>query len=52
DKQAGERVIGAGGVEFFRFKTMGKGKTRITMTYKREWEEKIVDEKLFTINVE
>ncbi|MBI2288261.1 MAG: protease inhibitor I42 family protein [Chloroflexi bacterium] len=52
DKQAGERVIGAGGVEFFRFRALKKGETRITMTYKREWEEKIVDEKLFTIKVE
>ena len=32
-------MVGAGGVEFFRFKALKSGQTEITMVYRRPWEE-------------
>jgi len=46
-----EGVVGAGGVEYFRFKAVKKGSTEIIMTYKRAWEEESLDQKVFTINI-
>ena len=37
--EAEEEVVGAGGVEYFRFKTLKTGETDITLVYKRPWEE-------------
>lgn len=50
-EQAKAGVVGAGGVDFFRFKALKKGEARITMTYKRAWQEGVVDQKVFTVNV-
>ncbi len=50
-QEAKQGVVGAGGVEFFRFKALKTGKTEITLVYKRPWEEEIVDQKIFTINI-
>lgn len=49
--EAKEGVVGAGGVEFFRFKALKKGTTEITLVYKRGWEEEIIDKKLFTVDI-
>ena len=46
-----EGVVGAGGVEYFRFKTLQVGETEITMVYKRPWEKQSVDQKVFTVNI-
>jgi len=46
-----EGVVGAGGVEHFRFKALKAGRTEITMAYKRPWEEEVLDQKVFTINI-
>ena len=46
-----EGVVGAGGVEYFRFKAVKKGSTEIIMTYKRPGEEESLDQKVFTINI-
>ena len=50
-EQAEQGVVGAGGVEFFRFKALMAGKTEITLVYKRPWEEKTVDQKVFTVTI-
>ncbi len=49
-KLTGEPV-GGGGVEYFRFKPLKTGKTEITLVYKRPWEEKTVDQKVFTVTI-
>jgi len=32
-------VVGAGGKDYFRFKALKKGETKITMVYKRPWKD-------------
>lgn len=49
--QAKKDTVGAGGVSFFRFKALEMGTVKINMTYKRAWEEGIIDQKIFTINI-
>ena len=51
-EEAEEGVVGAGGVDYFRFKALKKGTTEITMVYKRSWEEEGIDQKVFTVNIE
>jgi inhibitor of cysteine peptidase len=53
-EEAKEGVVGAGGVEYFRFKTLNKGETEVTLVYKRPWEEPTPQDvtKVFTINIE
>jgi len=50
-EEAEQGLIGAGGTEYFRFKALKAGKTEITMVYKRPWEEEIIDQKVFTVNI-
>jgi inhibitor of cysteine peptidase len=50
-EEAKQSVVGAGGVELFRFKALKTGKTEITTVYKRAWEEEPIDQKAFTINI-
>jgi len=51
-KESKEGVVGAGGIEYFRFKALKAGETEITLAYKRPWEEEIVEQKVFTVNIE
>ena len=51
-KESKEGVVGAGGIEYFRFKVLKAGETEITLVYKRAWEEEIVEQKVFTVNIE
>ena len=50
-EEAEQGLVGAGGVEFFRFKALKAGKTEITLVYKRTWEEGIADQKVFTVDI-
>ena len=52
-KEAKEGMVGAGGVEYFRFKTLKAGETEITLVYKRPWEEPTPEDvaKVFTVNI-
>jgi len=50
-EEAEQGLIGAGGIEYFRFKVLKAGKTEITMVYKRPWEEEIIDQKVFIVNI-
>ncbi len=38
-KESKQGLVGAGGVEHFRFKALKAGETEITLVYKRPWEE-------------
>ncbi len=49
---AEQGAVGAGGIEYFRFKALETGQTEITLVYKRPWEEGVIDQKLFTVNIE
>jgi len=51
-KEAKEGTVGAGGIEYFRFKALKAGETEITMVYKRPWEEEILEQKVFTVNIQ
>lgn len=48
---AQEGVVGAGGIEYFRFKALKAGQTEITMVYQRPWEEEVLGQKVFTVYV-
>ena len=48
---AGKDVVGAGGVEYFRFKALKAGHASVTMDYKRPWEEEVAEQKVFTVNI-
>ena len=52
-KEAKQGLVGAGGVEYFRFKTLKADETEITLVYKRPWEEPTPQDvtKVFTINI-
>ena len=48
-----EDVVGAGGVELFRFLALEAGETEITLTYERPWEDgDVVETKVFTVIIE
>jgi inhibitor of cysteine peptidase len=47
-----EGTVGAGGVEYFRFKALKAGQTEITMVYGRPWEGGETGEtKVFTVYI-
>jgi inhibitor of cysteine peptidase len=51
-EEAKEGVVGAGGIEYFRFKALKAGETEITLTYEQPWEGGGVGEtKVFTIEI-
>lgn len=50
-KEAKQGVVGAGGVEYFRFKALKTERTQITLVYKRPLETEILDQKVFTIHI-
>ncbi len=53
-EEAEHKIVGAGGVDYFRFKALKAGETEIIMTYKRSWEEPTPQDemKVFTVNIE
>ena len=50
-ESAKEGLIGAGGIEKFRFKAIGKGATEITLVYKRLWEKEITKQTVFKVDI-
>jgi predicted secreted protein len=52
EEETEEDVVGAGGIEYFRFRTLEAGETEVTLTYKRAAEEEFYEQKIFTINIE
>ena len=52
-EEAEEDLVGAGGIEYFRFKALEEGGTTITLTYEQPWEGGDVGEtKVFTVNID
>jgi inhibitor of cysteine peptidase len=53
DDTTGKQIVGAGGTEYFHFKTSKTGETKIEFTYYRPWETPIQQDQnqIFTINV-
>jgi len=53
-EEAEHEIVGAGGVDYFRFKALKAGEAEITMVYKRSWEEPTAQDetKVFTVNIE
>ena len=47
-----EDFVGAGGIEYFRFKALKTGETTITLVYKGAGEEESLDQKVFTVNID
>ena len=53
-EEAEHEIVGAGGVDYFRFKALKAGETEIIMTYKRSREEITPQDemKIFTVNID
>jgi inhibitor of cysteine peptidase len=52
-EETDEDIVGAGGVEYFRFKALKEGETEITLTYKQPWAGGGIGEtKVFTVNID
>jgi inhibitor of cysteine peptidase len=49
----GKQVVGAPGTEYFKFKSLSKGETKVTFAYRRPWEQPSGQDQtlVFTINV-
>ena len=53
EEEAEEGLVGAGGIEYFRFKGLKAGETNITLTYEQPWEGGGIDQtKVFTVNID
>ena len=52
EEETEEGLVGAGGIEYFRFKALKAGETQITLTYEQSWEGGGIDQtKVFTVNI-
>jgi inhibitor of cysteine peptidase len=49
----GKQIVGASGTEYFTFRALSKGETKVTFTYQRPWEQPSSQDQtlVFTINV-
>ena len=51
-EEAEKGMVGAGGVEYFRFKALKTGRTEVTLVYEQPWEGGGTGEtKVFTIHI-
>jgi len=50
--QASSDLIGAGGTETFVFEALRDGETKVTMVYKRPWEQDVLRTKAFVVVVQ
>ena len=44
-------LVGAGGVEVFRFEAVGAGETRLELVYRRPWEEGVEPLETYSVQV-
>ena len=51
-EEAEHEIVGAGGVDYFRFRALKAGETEINMVYKRSGEEEGIEQKVFTVNID
>jgi inhibitor of cysteine peptidase len=49
----GKQIVGASGTEYFKFRALNKGETKVTFTYQRPWEQPSAQDQtlVFTIDV-
>jgi len=50
--EASPGIVGAGGQETFTFRALAIGKTEITFSYSRSWEEEILKTRTFEVTVD
>jgi predicted secreted protein len=50
-QQSSDRSVGGSTKSIFKFKARNFGTTTLTMIYKREWEQNIIEEKSYLIDV-
>ncbi len=51
--ETGGDIVGAGGIEYFRFKALKAGETQITLVYEQPWEGGGIDQtKVFTVVID
>lgn len=48
---SGKPLVGSGGTDFFTYKALKAGTTKITLTYKRSWETPKAEDKQQVFNV-
>ena len=46
-----EGLVGAGGTQYFAFKALKAGETKIETVYKRSWEDESIDQREFTVTI-
>lgn len=51
NSEAEEGVVGAGGVEIFRFTAEGPGRIMLSLQYLRPWEEGIAPEEVYSVEI-
>ena len=51
DEKAKDGMVGGGGVKYFHLKALTKGETEVTLTYRRPWEEEILERKVFEVSI-
>ncbi len=44
-------LVGAGGTQYYGFKALKAGNTKITLVYKRSWETEVLETKVFQIEI-
>lgn len=53
EEEPEDDIIGAGGVEYFRFKALEEGETEVILTYAQSWEGGEIDQtKVFTVVID
>jgi inhibitor of cysteine peptidase len=51
DDHSGKQLVGSGGTDFFTFKGLKAGETKITFTYYRPWETPKAEDKQQVFNI-
>ncbi len=49
--EAKPEMVGVGGKEHFTFQGLKQGNAKVTMVYKRSWEQESADQKVFNVSV-
>ena len=52
DEAAKPGTVGGGGEQRFAFEGVKEGSTKVTLTYKRPWEQDFADQKTFAVYIE
>ena len=50
-EETDEELVGAGGIEYFRFRALERGETQITLDYQRSGEETGTEQRVFNVTI-